>query len=357
MEFRQKVRSTKYLLSRGGLSYCILLELKDHGMISTERFVCSKACQRFFRYFTDLPQEDYEKEIREQFDTVLHEFPDKYKDNPETFNEKIQWMKVHDVNPLKTRLADKYLVRDWIKEQIGGEYLIPLVGGPWKSADEIDFDSLPDRFALKANHGCGMNLIVKDKSKLDIPQARSLCNSWLNTVYGCIGMETQYFHIPPVLIAEQYMEDESGNLNDYKVFNFHGEPKVIQVDFDRFSNHHRNLYSADWEFIKGEINDASDPNREIAKPETLNEMLEIAKKLSKPFAHVRTDFYLINNRLYFGEMTFSHGGGTEKFKPEALAREFGGWLKIVNGGGVKKVTVLSCLYTFGNVLQRTCQAA
>ena len=316
MEFRQKVRNTKYLISRGGLSYYILQKLKDHGVISTEQFVCSKACQRFFRYFADLPQEDYEKEIKEQFDTVLHGFPDKYKDNPETFNEKIQWMKVHDVNPLKTRLADKYLVREWIKEQIGEEYLIPLVGGPWKSADEIDFESLPNQFALKANHGSGMNLIVKDKSKLDIPQARSLCNIWLHTIYGCIGMETQYLHMPPVIIAEQYMEDESGGLTDYKIHCFNGEPKIIQVIGNRdFGDHTAKeaFFDLSWKRINlmyhsyEDYEDAPEPSAH------LKEMIDIATRLSKEFTYVRVDLYEANGRVFFGEMTFTPASGMGKW--------------------------------------------
>lgn len=185
----------------GGVDYCTLFILHKMHLIEDRRFYLSKGNARFVKYFVKLPQEKYAEELKLQFEMLFNKNV-RYTEQPETFNEKIQWLKVHDTTPLKTRLADKVLVRDWIKEKIGAKYLIPLVGGPWKTAGEIDFGALPKQFALKANHGSGMNLIVRDKSRLDVHTAREKCDCWLHELYGWRGMEAQYFHIPRRIYAE-----------------------------------------------------------------------------------------------------------------------------------------------------------
>ena len=167
-------------------------------------------------------------------------------ENPKTFNEKIQWLKLYDNSPLKTKLADKYLVREWIEEQIGSEYLIPLLG-VWNNFDEIDFDKLPEKFVLKANHGSHWNIIVKDKSKLDKSKAKKKFDKWMARDYAFkAGLELQYRGIKPKIIAEKFIEDTNGELNDYKIMCFNGEPKFVWVDCGRYSNHTKNIYDLDW---------------------------------------------------------------------------------------------------------------
>lgn len=174
-----------------------------------------------YDYYAQLSPQAYASELQEWFWDVMGKKLDL--DNPRTYNEKIQWLKLYDSTPLKTRLADKYLVRDWVKEKIGEEYLVPLLG-VWDSFDEIDFDALPQSFVLKANHGCGWNLIVKDKRLLDREDARRKFQTWmkLNFAYRN-GLELHYMNIRPRIIAEAYLENDHDDLNDYKVFCFGGE--------------------------------------------------------------------------------------------------------------------------------------
>ncbi len=249
--------------------------------------------------------------------------------NPVTFNEKLQWLKLYNRKPEYTMMVDKYRVRQYIADTIGEEYLIPLLG-VWEDPEEIDFDALPDQFVLKCNHNSGLGMcICKDKSKLDIKKVKRELRRGLQQDYYLTGREWPYKDVPRRIIAEKYMVDESGyELKDYKIFNFDGKPRVIEVDFDRFENHMRNLYTTDWELIQGEIEYRSNPQREFAKPECLEEMLQLASKLTAQMPHVRSDFYCINNRVYFGELTFFHGSGYEEFRPEVLGEQFGTWLKL-----------------------------
>lgn len=253
-------------------------------------------------------------------------------DNPQTFNEKLQWLKLHDRNPLYTTLVDKYAVRAYIKEKLGEEYLIPLVGGPYASADEIDFDQLPDQFVLKCTHDSASVTICRDRETFDIAAAKEKLNKALKVNYYYAGREWPYKNVKPQIIAEKYMADESGvELKDYKIFNFAGKPKIIQVDYDRFVNHKRNLYTTDWEYIEAVIQYPTDSNHMIRKPEALDEMLALAGRLSAGMPHVRTDFYCIDRRVYFGEFTFYPGCGLEEFRPDSWDVELGKWIKIHRG--------------------------
>ena len=243
-------------------------------------------------------------------------------DNPQTFNEKIQWMKLYDSTPLKTQLADKYLVRDWVKEKIGEEYLIPLLG-VWDKFDDIDFDKLPDKFVLKANHGCGWNIVVTDKGKFSMQDAKNKFSTWLHTNWAFMnGIELHYKNIKPLIIAEKYIESDDGDLKDYKFLCFNGEVKYIWVDKDRYSGHKRNLYDIDWNLLPVKI---KYPNavEEIEKPYNFDKMLNFARLLSKGFHTVRVDFYENKKNLYFGEMTFTSESGAAKFIPESFDLELG----------------------------------
>lgn len=250
--------------------------------------------------------------------------------HPVSFNEKLQWLKLYDHKPEYTTMVDKYAVKQYVAAKIGGgeEYIIPTLG-VWEHFDDIDFDKLPDKFVLKCTHDSGGLVICRDKSKFDKEAARKKLEKCLKRNYFLYGREWPYKNVPPRIIAEKYMVDESGvELKDYKIFCFHGVPKIIEVDFNRFVGHKRNLYTTSWELIDLEICYPSDENFKIAKPEHLEKLLQLATVLSQDIPHIRTDFYVINGKIYFGELTFCHGSGFEKFIPEEWDKIFGDWLKL-----------------------------
>ncbi|WP_034377728.1 ATP-grasp fold amidoligase family protein, partial [Dehalobacter sp. UNSWDHB] len=178
-------------------------------------------------------------------------------------------------------------------------------------------------------HDSGGNVICKAKNELDIESTRDKINRHLKLNYFYHGREWPYKGINPRIVCENYMVDESGTeLKDYKIFCFSGEPKLIQVDYDRFSGHKRNLYDTDWNYIAAYIQYPTDANVIIKKPERLAEMLRLARVLAKDYPHVRIDFYLINSHIYFGEITFYHESGFGKFDPDTLGLEMGSWVKL-----------------------------
>ena len=240
-------------------------------------------------------------------------------DYPRTFNEKIQWSKIYDSTPIKTRLADKYLVRDWVAEKIGDKYLIPLLG-VYDSFEEIDFDKLPNQFVIKCNHGCAYNIIVKDKSKLDLTDVKAKLDKWMSENFAFKNAyELHYRDIPKKIIIEKYMDDGTGDLRDYKFTCFNGKPEFIWIDSDRHTEHKRNLYDLNWNQLNCKVNTKYDTFPSPEKPKCLNEMIQLAKILSSGFNYVRVDFYIINDKIYFGEMTFTSSSGTEDIWPEHFA--------------------------------------
>ena len=248
--------------------------------------------------------------------------------HPKTYNEKLQWLKLYDRRPEYTMMVDKYEVRKYVAEKIGEEYLIPLIG-VYDSVDEIPWEELPDKFVLKCTHGSGSNIICSNKRKLDIEEAKKKLRKWMKKNWYWFGREWVYNNINPRIVCEKFMVDESGEeLKDYKIFCFNGEPKLIQVDFDRFKGHKRNIYDLDWDFVDLTIKYPRDPNRTIARPDKLDEMLNIARKMSAGIPHVRVDLYSIGDKIYFGELTFTHGSGYEPFYPESYNELFGSWLKL-----------------------------
>lgn len=249
-------------------------------------------------------------------------------DEPVTFNEKIQWLKVYDRNPLYPQLVDKYEVRNYISSKIGEDYLIPLIG-VYNHVDEIDFGTLPDSFVLKCTHDSGGVVICKDKESFDLHAAKEKLERHMAINYYWTKREWPYKDVTPKIVCEKYMVDESGlELKDYKIFCFHGVPKMIQVDFDRFQGHKRNLYTPEWQYIEASIEYPANPDKTVKKPRQLDKMLNLARVLSHGFPHVRVDFYSINDQLYFGELTLHHGSGIEKFEPSSLGVKMGTWIKI-----------------------------
>ena len=269
--------------------------------------------KRDYNYYQNLPPEKYAEELKLWFKRVTKE--DLNLENPRTFNEKIQWLKLYDSTPLKTKLVDKYLVREWVAEKIGEEYLIPLLG-VWDSFDDIDFNTLPEQFVLKTNHGSGWNIIVKNKQNLDLDAAKKKFDDWMSRNFGLkASMELQYVNIVPKIIAEQYIANTNGELSDYKFLCFNGEMRYVWIDIDRFTNHCRNIYNLDWERQAFSVGYPASA-RNIAPPQNFEKMKQLTQKLCEGFPHVRVDFYNVDGKIYFGEMTFTSGNGGETFSPK-----------------------------------------
>ena len=248
--------------------------------------------------------------------------------NPVYFNEKLNWLKLHDRKEIYTKMADKYEVRRIVEERLGKEYLIPLLG-VWDCVEDIDFTQLPNQFVLKCTHDSGSVIICKDKSSFNIEEARQKLSDTMKTNYFYPSREWPYKNIIPRIIAEKHMVDESGTeLKDYKIYNFGGEPKLIQVDFGRFVHHERNLYTLDWKYISEEIEYPTNESVQIDRPEHLEKMLDCARILAKDIPSVRTDFYLVNGKIYFGEITFYQEGGFARFRSEEYSRKLGEWIKL-----------------------------
>lgn len=247
--------------------------------------------------------------------------------NPKTFAEKMQWLRVYDNTPLKKQLADKYLVRNWVREKIGEEYLIPLLGA-YDKFNKIDFDKLPDSFVIQCNHGCGYNIIVRDKKDFDIKSAQKKVNFWMKEDYAYRFGEIHYKDIKRKIIITQYLEELSGDISDYKYFCFNGKPRCIMYCSDRKSGVVKNsFFDLNWNNLKfhyfGELLQDS-----VEKPENLELMNKLAEKLAGDFPHVRVDFYNINGKIYFGEMTFTAYGGYFRFRPEEWNLKLGEMLEL-----------------------------
>lgn len=238
--------------------------------------------------------------------------------HPSTFNEKVQWIKLNYYNPNYTLCADKFRVRQYIADKIGEKYLTPCIG-IYDSVEEIDFEKLPFRFVIKPTHGFGEVLICKDKSQLDWKKESRKIRSWLKENQYDMTGEWQYKDIKPKIICEELLEE---NINDYKFFCFSGQPMYIQVDYDRFINHKRQMFDVNWNRIDCSLCYPSDDQR-LERPAQLEEMLEICKVLSEGFEFVRVDLYSSKGKVYFGELTFTPGNGMDKFMPYMWDEKFG----------------------------------
>lgn len=250
--------------------------------------------------------------------------------SPKTYNEKLQWLKLYDRNPDYTQLVDKYEVRKFIADKIGAEYLVPVCG-VWNTFEEIDFASLPEKFVLKCTHDSGGLVICKNKSNLNINEIRGVLTHCLKNNFYYQGREWAYKNVKPRIYAEVYMEDTGQEqLTDYKVYNFNGDPKIIQVDYDRFTEHKRQFYDMNWNYLDVSWHIPSDKSKKLKKPDVLDEIIRLSKVLSNDFPHLRTDFYIVDNKVYVGEMTFYAGTGFGKWTPESFDREMGEWLDLSN---------------------------
>lgn len=249
--------------------------------------------------------------------------------SPQTFNEKLQWLKLYDRNPEYTKMVDKYEVREYIKEKIGEEYLIPLIG-VYDKFDDIDFDKLSNQFVIKCNHDSGGLIICKDKNRLDIETARKKINRSLKTNYYYSGREWPYKNVKPKILIEKYMEDSNkSDLIDYKLFCFNGIPKIVLVCSERFSSSNmcETWFDMNWKLIDMTVS-GHRVDSTISKPKQLKKMVELSKKLSKNIPFIRVDWYEIGDKLYFGELTFYSASGFEKFEPKEWNKKIGDMLSI-----------------------------
>ena len=248
-------------------------------------------------------------------------------DNPKTYNEKLSWLKLHAQRPEYTMMVDKYDAKEYVKGIIGEDYIIPSYG-VWDNFDDIDFDTLPNQFVLKTTHDSGWVIICKDKSKFDIKAAKKKVNESMKHNLYNTHKEYPYKDLKPRIIIEKLMvEAGSNSLKDYKFFCFDGEVKMLFIATDRPVDTRFDFFDRDFNHLPFRQGHplASKP---IDKPEGFEEMIAIAEKLSKGIPHVRVDLYNINGKIYFGELTFFHFGGTVPFKPGEWDYKIGEWLKL-----------------------------
>ncbi|MFA9220051.1 MAG: ATP-grasp fold amidoligase family protein [Sediminibacterium sp.] len=244
---------------------------------------------------------------------------------PQTFNEKISWIKFNIQSPLSVIVADKFLVRNYIEQKIGSQTLIPLIT-VYDSPELINFKELPQQFVMKLNNGSGYNLICRDKSKIDeSDELQKFKSAFQSDIYS-MSREWHYKKIETKIIVEELLD---GDLLDYKFFCNSNGPFLIQVDVDRFANHQRNIYDLSWQLMPFKIR-YDNSSREIEPPKGLQKMIEIAKKLSGDFMFSRVDLYEHNNKIYFGEITLHPGGGLEPFDCYSSDLEMGQFISLPN---------------------------
>ena len=253
--------------------------------------------------------------------------------NPKKFNEKIQWLKLYNRDPAYTTMVDKYAVKKYIADIIGKEYIIPTIG-VWESFDDIDFDALPNQFVLKCTHDSGGLVVCSDKTKLDKEKARKKIESSLRTNYYYSGREWPYKNVPHRIIAEQYMADD---LRDYKLFCFDGVPRMTLVCSERFTKDglKEDFYDEAWNHLNVQRPAHGNAILPIQRPKQYELMKRLAAKLSEKMPFARIDFYEINEKVYFGEITFYPASGFEGFKPEEWDLKLGEWIKLPTGGGYR----------------------
>ena len=249
--------------------------------------------------------------------------------NPQTYNEKLQWLKLYDRKPIYTNMVDKYEVKNYVKNIIGSQYIIPTYG-VWDKFDDIDFAKLPNQFVLKCTHDSGGIVIVKEKKQLDIKKAKRKINHCRVRNYYLNNREWPYKNVKPRVLAEQYMVDESGyELKDYKFFCFDGKCKAMFIATDRNAKTETcfDFYDENFNHLPF-TNGHPNSKKKIKKPDNFDLMINLAEKLSENIPQCRVDFYNINGRVYFGEITFFHWSGLVPFVPDEWDYKFGNWIKI-----------------------------
>ena len=250
-------------------------------------------------------------------------------DNPKTFNEKLQWLKLYDRRPEYTVMVDKHAVKEYVSNIIGKEYIIPTLG-VWDKFEDINFDTLPEQFVLKCTHDSGGLVICKNKSDFDIQSAKTKINLCLCQNFFYHGREWPYKNVAPRIIAEAYMEDTSTNeLRDYKFFCFDGIAKMMYIATDRCTKDVETKFDFfDMDFNHLDFTNGH-PNADVLpkKPDSFEKMRELAEKISEGIPHCRVDFYEVDGRIYFGEITFFHMSGLAPFDPPEWDQKIGEWIE------------------------------
>lgn len=274
-------------------------------------------------------------DFAKQFDAYLRFRRKLNLKNPKTLADKVTYLFLHKSTPLMSTCTDKWAVREYIASKGLADILIPTLGGPWTSVKDINFDSLPNEFILKATHGCKMNYFVPDKSKLDIPSCKRTLQKWLDTTYGTYSMEPHYKPIPHRIYAERLL-DASGGLADYKIHCLNGEPSFILVCSERKAQGRRmqvtlDLFDTNWHAQNHYLQQSGLEvvgMEKIAKPQYFNNMLKIARTLSHNFSFVRVDLYEVKGKIYFGELTFSPACGVLPYFTDEFIYEMGKKLQV-----------------------------
>lgn len=274
-----------------------------------------------------------EEALRRRFVRKCHYEPDLA--YPRTYNEKLQWLKLHWRDPLAEQCADKVEVRRYVAQQGYEDRLVPLLG-VYSNAKDIDFASLPSKFVLKGAHGSGMVCLCRDKNSFDTADALAKCRRWQRLNYSYYSGEWVYRHCKRRIVCEQFLETENGAPpEDIKIYCFHGEPKCVMIASGRMENELcMDFFTPEWErmpFKRHNPNSKTVP----ARPEMLDEMLEMARKLSAPFPHARVDLYCVKGHIWFGEITFFPATGMQPFEPFEYDLLFGSWLDLSRAEAAK----------------------
>ncbi|MBE5753564.1 MAG: glycosyl transferase [Clostridiales bacterium] len=248
--------------------------------------------------------------------------------NPTSFNEKLQWLKLYNRKPEYSTMVDKFEVKDYVASIIGEQYIVPTLG-VWDSFDEIDFESLPSKFVLKCTHDSGSVIICRDKSIFDKKSAKLKIEKKLKSNLFWHGREWPYKNVRPRIIAEPLMQDEEGELKDYKIMCFNGVARCAFVCSDRFSEKglHVTFFDRNWNVMPFERSFPS-VKEGLPQPQNYKKMIELSEILSKDIPFVRVDFYEIDGQIYFGELTFFPGNGMEQFQPEEWDYKLGEWIEL-----------------------------
>lgn len=251
--------------------------------------------------------------------------------HPQTFSEKLQWLKLYDHKPEYIKYVDKFSVRSYISKVIGDKYLIPVIG-VYENVEEINWSTLPNKFVIKCTHGSSCNIVCVDKTKLDTEKSKEKLNQWMKRNWFWYGREWPYKNVKPRILCEEYLSEENGNgsITDYKFYCFDGIPTYCQVIRDRNSAQTIDFYDSEWRYMDftGLQKLAKSSGKPIKKPDKYDEMIELAKILSKGLPFVRVDLYYVNDRIYFGELTFYPLSGFGKFDPPEWNNKIGDLLKL-----------------------------
>lgn len=247
-------------------------------------------------------------------------------DNPTTFNEKLQWLKLYDRNPIYTTMVDKFDAKQYIADIVGSEHIIPTIG-IWEDPEKIDFSSLPNQFVLKCTHNSGLGMcICRDKSALNIRRVKSRLKAGLKQNYYLLGREYPYKEVKPRIIAEQYLQDDRGvDLTDYKFFCFNGTAKFMYISNDNASHPTTDFFDMNFNLLKMRMKDNNSDNPP-SRPECFDEMRRMAERLSLNVPFLRVDFYYVNKVIYVGELTFFHNSGFTRIHPTKWEKLLGDWI-------------------------------